>query len=554
VKGNKMKRLNKALLIAIVAPFLFCNAQGFIPYEQVPDRYYEKLNFDMPKAPLPQIPNVTVSITDYGAVGDGIAMNTAAINNAIEAIAKKGGGRVIIPPGLWLTGPILMKSNVDLHLEQGAVVVFSPNIDDTPFIRRAGSSSYSRMSLIYGEQLNNIAITGKGVFNGNGQYWHPVKKEKLPPNQWKKLVESGGAVSKDGTLWMPSQAALDAPKYLENLRAQKKKLDSADYVATKEYVRPDLLVFYDCSTILIDGPVFVNSPKFTVHPTQCSDVIIRNMSLNNEWWAQNGDGIDLSSCRNVLVYNNVVNAGDDGICVKPGVPNRKTKDLPACENIIIADCIVYHAHGGFVIGSESYGNARNINVRNLTCIWTDVGLRFKSARGRGGLVENIVIDGVWMKDISKEAILFDMSYGGDTTVDVSDKSRVPEFRNITMNNIRCDGASIGVRMEGLVDRPVNHIALTNATLIADRAIILQDAQNIQFTNIDLRFKQSPVLTVRNVQGVDAQKISFPEGTSLYVRAEGTGTRDIRISQQDAKNAKKAFEVTNGATNEAIIIK
>lgn len=540
-------------LVATLLLFSQASAQQYILYDDVPDRLYEGIHFTMPRVPLPQIPQREVTISEFGAVADGVTLNTAAINAAITACAQKGGGRVIIPPGVWRTGPINLQSNIDLHLQQGALVIFSSNIDDFPMVQRPKSSSFSRSPLIYGVGLKNVALTGKGVFNGNGQYWRPVKKEKLPASHWKKLIESGGALTSDGKLWFPSKEAVNAPQQLEEARKEKKKLDSSDYAAAREFMRPDFLVLLDCETILIDGPTFVNSPKFTVHPIQSADIVIRNMAINNEWWAQNGDAIDLSSCRNVVVYNNVINAGDDGICVKPGAPRKSTKDLPACENYIIADCIVYHAHGGFVVGSESYGGARNISVRNLTCIWTDIGLRFKSARGRGGVVENIVIDGVRMKDIANEAILFDMSYGGDPTIDVSDKSRVPHFRNISIKNVVCDGATAGLRMSGLDDQPIQTLSLDHATLIADEALILENVQDIQLRNIAVQMKKGPVLTVRKSQNVLAEDITSPAGTDIFVSVDGKEVKDVRIRKADADHARKAVDLKNNADATSVII-
>lgn len=540
-------------LLALLCSLNLCNGQAFRRYEPVPERYYSNLHFQMPQVPLPQIQEGSVSIVEYGARPDGVTLNTKAFESAITACVQKGGGTVVVPPGFWLTGPIVLHSNIELHLEQGAVVVFSPNIDDYPMIQRPKSTAFTRSPLLYAVGASNIAITGKGVFNGNGQYWRPVKKEKLPTSQWKKLTESGGAVTSDGKLWYPSQEAMNAEKTLQELRKSKKKLDSGDYAATREFLRPDLLAFVECSNILIDGPSFVNSPKFTVHPIQCENVIVRNIEIVNEWWFQNADGIDLSSCRNVIVYNNVINTGDDGICVKPGVPIPKAKELPACENYVIVDNTVYHAHGGFVVGSESYGGARNISVKNLTCIWTDVGLRFKSARDRGGVVENILIDGVWMKDIAGEAILFDMSYG-DAPSDVPpERQRLPQFQNITIRNVVCDGARAGLRLEGLQEKPVKNISIEKATLVADRALLIDYAQLIRLKDIIVRMKQGPVAIVKNSQMIELEKIHYLEGTPLFIQVEGSSSKDIRVNKADVEKAKKGVELLQGAPVGSVVV-
>ena len=151
-------------------------------------------------------------ITDYGAVGDGISMNTEAINEAIRTCSEAGGGRVVIPAGIWLTGPIRLKSNVNLHIEDGALVNFSGDFGQYPFITTyfEGKEDYRAMPLLYGKDLENIAITGKGVFDGTGEVWRPVKKMKMTASQWSNLVNSGGVVDESGTIWWPNQATYEA--------------------------------------------------------------------------------------------------------------------------------------------------------------------------------------------------------------------------------------------------------------------------------------------------------------------------------------------------------
>ncbi|MCX7983816.1 MAG: glycoside hydrolase family 28 protein [Bacteroidetes bacterium] len=546
----KQKVVDGFFIVALLSSMAFSQLHRI--YEPIPHRYYEGVHFAMPQVPLPTIPNVSVSIVEFGAKGDGVTLNTKAFADAIAACEQKGGGRIVVPPGIWVTGPIVLKSNIELHVVRGAIVLFSSNIDDYPMIQRPKSTAFTRSPLLYAVGAHNIAITGEGMFNGNGQYWRPVKKEKLPSGHWKRLIESGGAVTSDGKLWYPSKEALEGEKYLDELRKSKKRLDSTDYAATREFLRPDLLAFVNCSTILIDGPSFVNSPKFTVHPIQCVDVVIRNIEIFNEWWFQNADGIDLSSCRNVVVYNNVINTGDDGICVKPGTPNPKLKDLPACENYIIADNIVYHAHGGFVIGSESYGGARNISVKNLTCVWTDVGLRFKSARDRGGLVEHIVIDSVWMKDIAGEAILFDMSYGDAPTDVPQERIRIPQFRNFTIRNVVCDGARYGVRIEGLREQPIHTISIENATLLSDRSVLMNYAEGIQLNRVALRSKYEPYCTIKNSQQIVFDNVNLLDSVSIFLRVEGSTTKNIRVHKSVLERSQKPFETSNGASESSVV--
>ena len=178
------------------------------------DPVYANIEFAMPRVTEPAIPKRSVRITDFGAVGDGQQLNTKAFAAAIEALTKQGGGRVIIPRGIWLTGPIILKSNINLHSEAGALVVFSKNFEEYPLVNTSfeGLDTYRCISPIYGVGLENIAITGEGVFDGSGDAWRPVKKSKLTDTQWKNLVASGGVLTPDKNTWYPNEKALKAPK------------------------------------------------------------------------------------------------------------------------------------------------------------------------------------------------------------------------------------------------------------------------------------------------------------------------------------------------------
>ena len=258
--------------------------------------YTTNLPFPMPEVRLPQIPVRRMSIVEFGAVGDGHTMNTKAIDDAIRACTNQGGGTVVVPPGVWLTGPIRLDNNIELHLDAGALVLFSARFADYPMFARPGSTSYRCTPLIYGIGLANVAITGSGVFNGNGQHWRPTKKEKLTERQWKKLVSSGGAVSPDGKVWWPSREALNGDQYIRNLRQRVKKPTPEEFSRAREFLRPTMLEFIRCTGVLIDGPTFTNSPAWVLHPMECEDVVIRNTSVINEWWAQNTDAADIDAC------------------------------------------------------------------------------------------------------------------------------------------------------------------------------------------------------------------------------------------------------------------
>ena len=508
--------------------------------------YTANLPFSMPEVQAPVFPAYQVSIVDFGAVADGETMNTKAINEAIRACAKKGGGTVVVPAGMWLTGPIEFESNIDLQVDAGAVVLFSPKFEDYPVPARGNRVT----SPIHGQGLTNIAITGNGMFNGNGQHWRPVKKEKLTDRQWKDLVGSGGVVTPDGKMWWPSKEAMNGESYLKNLRTTSKNPSPEDVAGAREFLRPTMVDFSDCRNVLIDGPTFTNTPGWVLHPTECENVIIRNTTVINNWWGQNTDAADISGCRNVLFYRNVLNAGDDGICMKSG-PSKKREF--ALENIVIADCIVYHGHGGFVIGSNTDGGMRNISVKNCTFIGTDIGLRFKSARDRGGKVEKIYVDGIRMKDIATSAILFDLFYDGNGDNN-PDKVRMPYFREFDIKNVICAGAADAVFVRGLSDAPIQSISLKNISITSERAMTMEDADGFILNNVRLNFKSGPVLSAKNTKNIQLDQITTVSTPDVFVKASGQRTENIRVLKVDASKAKKDFDLAPDVKAGAVVAK
>ena len=544
----RYKRVQMGFVLIAMSVLLSCavKAQWSVALEQEIKSYTSNLPFPMPQIQLPHIPVYQVSIVDFGAVADGHTMNTKAINDAIRACAKKGGGTVVIPPGMWLTGPIGLDNNIELRAETGALVFFSPRFEDYPMPEKG-----SRVrSPIHGQGLTNIAITGKGTFDGNGHYWRPIKKEKLTAKQWKDLVASGGIVTPDDKMWWPSKEAMNGEEYLKNLRKGSKKPTPEEVAGAREFLRPTMVDLVGCNKVLIDGPTFTNTPGWALHPSDCENVVIRNTSVINNWWGQNTDAADIGACRNVLFYKNVLDAGDDGICMKSSVVKNREFAL---ENIVIADCIVYHGHGGFVIGSNTDGGIRNISVRNCTFIGTDIGPRFKSARDRGGKVENIYVDGIRMKDIATSAILFDMFYEGNADFDPA-KAKIPYFRNFDIKNIVCDGAKSALFVRGLAEAPIQGISLKNISITSDEAMKMEDADGFTLNNVWLNFKTGPVLTVKDGKNIHLDQVGTSTRPELFILATGSRTENVQVLKSDAAKAKKAVELGPDVKPEAIILK
>jgi len=555
--------LAAALMAFFSSPFIGAQAQQNAKLPDEVKAYTSGLPFAMPEIKLPSFPDRTVSIVNYGAVADGQTLNTRAFADAVRACASAGGGTVLVPPGIWRTGPIKMESGVNLHVLQGAVVLFSRRFEDYPLIQRPDSSQYSCASPIYGFNLENIAITGKGTFDGWGEAWRPAKKEKLTAAQWKELVASGGVVTPDGKIWWPSKEAMNGEAYLAALTASKKKLTAEEYAGAREFLRPDLLLLMRCRRVLIDGPTFQNSPKFTVHPVQCEDIVIRDIDVRNPWYGQNADGIDIGSCRNVLVYRATVDAGDDAICLKPGTVEKGVVREAACENIVIVDCTVYHGHGGFVIGSETYGGARNVSVKNCFFSGTDVGLRFKSARGRGGVIEKIFIEGIRMKDIANEAILFDTFYeSGSPESNAQDVSparrkkealteRTPRFRDFQIQNIVCNGAKRAILVMGLPELAVQNIRMTDLVIEADTGALMLDADGIALTRAKILTATSPTIAIRHSRNITLNDVAVPSGADPFLKVEGEDSAAITLSGVNLSQAKQGVALGENVSKEAV---
>jgi polygalacturonase len=524
----------------------------------------------LPVIKSPVFKKDTVSIKKYGAIADGNTLNTKSINTAIDALSKKGGGIVLVPPGLWLTGPIVLKNNINFHLTAGATLLFTPDKNEYPLVQAnwEGIPQMRNQSPISATNASNIGITGKGIIDGNGDVWRAVKTDKLTESQWKKKLASGGVLSEDKKTWYPSEGYMKGSKMPANPGMISPEKDEAFYQSIKDFLRPNLLLLTSCKLVLLEGITFQNSPAWCLHPLMCENLTVRNVFVKNPWYAQNGDGIDAESCKNVLIENSVFDVGDDALCMKSGRDAEGRKRGMPIENVIIRNCTVYAAHGGFVIGSEMSGGARNIYVNNCTFIGTDIGLRFKTSRGRGGIVENIFIKDIYMKDIPAEAILFDMYYMAKDPVALAGEKRelpkvefkpvdetTPQFRNFHISNVYCNGAEKGIFLRGLPEMHVKDIVLENMVLQANKGIDVQEASGISFKNIKIISEETdPVVDIIQSDNLVFDNITYKNGAELLFRVNGERSKNISIKNTDASKAKEKITYELGATEKSITIK
>ncbi len=519
------------------------------------------LPFDMPEVAAPAIPDREVSVVEYGAVGDGVTLNTEAFAQAIDRLSAQGGGRVTVPVGVWYTGPIVLKDNIDLHLEKGALILFSEDKSLYPLVQTTfeGLETWRCQSPLSALGAKNIAVTGEGVIDGNGGAWRPVKQDKLTAREWKNLLSRGGILSKNGKTWFPSESCRLGAEGGTDQNVSTWAKTKEDFERMRDFLRPVLVAFHRCENVMLEGVTFQNSPCWNVHPAMCTNLIVKNIEVRCPDFAQNGDGIDIESCKNVVVTGSRFDVGDDGICIKSGKDKAgRDRGIP-CENIVVDNCVVFHGHGGFVVGSEMSGGVKNVCVTNCLFSGTDVGLRFKSTRGRGGVVENIWIDNIAMANIAQEALLFDLFYGGKSASEVFDEQSggeptdlpakpvdetTPAFRDIHISNISCRGARRAMYFNGLPEMNVERVTVENASIYARTGAQLNESTDVVLRNVHVVPAEGPALLLNNVKNLKTEQFICPEGLECALTVTGSRNRDVEV--QSAQISEANAQLSKGA--------
>ena len=509
-----MKKTVSFLASAIVSGLLLSACTATSPYQTTTQSDIDALcnaaSFDMPTVPVPTFPDRTFSVLDFGADNTGKTLTTEALQSAIDACHEAGGGTVVIPSGVYTTGPLSLKSNVRLYTEQNSFISFAPQFDLYPIYATwfEGIPTLRSQSPLSAFNAENIAITGQGTFNGNGEYWRPLKRAKVAPSQWKTHLQKGGVLSTDGNTWYPDSASLYAATLCEDQNVPVVD-DPEQWEQIHSFLRPVLLHFVGCRNILLEGVTFENSPAWNLHPMCCENIILRDLNVRNPWYSQNGDGVDIESCKNVVIARCSFDVGDDAICMKSG-KNKPGRDrgIPT-ENVIVDECTVYHGHGGFVVGSEMSGGIKNVQVSNNLYIGTDVGLRFKSTRGRGGVVENIYIRNIHMANIPHEALLFDLFYGGKGAGEETEEElaarmnaeapavseETPQFKNIVIEDVIGSHVARAMYFNGLPEMKIENVVLKNIRMTAEQGAIIRQTNGLRVENVEIIPREGEPFTI-----------------------------------------------------------
>ena len=414
--------------------------------------------FEMPQLQRPVFPDRQVNILDYGAAPGGEVKNTAAIANAIAAIEKLGGGRVLVPAGVWLTGPVHLRSNIELHLEKDAVLKFSDVMEDylpNVFVRVGGIELYNYSPFIYARGCENIAVTGPGRLDGNSQAWWDWKTKE--------------------TREFFAQGAKGVPA------------DQRVYGTREAAIRPSFVSFVECKNILMEDFTIGGGPNWTIHPIYSENIIIRKVNVLTE--GPNNDGIDPDSCRNVLIESCTFSTGDDCVVLKSGYDQDGRRVGRPTENVVMRYCIAKRGHGGLVIGSEMSGSVRNVYLHDSTFEGTDRILRIKSRPGRGGVVENVWVDGVRGQKLQREAVILNMDYTSDPNA-VTDQYP-PVFRDIHVKNLVVNGVPVAIRITGMETSPIQNVFFENLLIVAERGVVATHARGLEFRDLQLTVAKGP---------------------------------------------------------------
>ncbi len=504
-----MKRLSTLLLGALA----LTTAAAQTPRDNHPD----ELPFAMPEVTLPAIPERAATLTGFGGDPSGARLSTEAFAAAIDHLAAQGGGTLRIPAGVWHTGPIVLRSNIRLEVERGAIILFSNDKSLYPLVETSfeGYDNTRRcQSPISARGARNIAITGQGVIDGNGEYWRPLKREKVNESTWRRITARGGCYKRP-TYWFPSEQALRGDA-VADMNVPRTLTTDEEWAAVKDFLRPVMVSLIDCENILLQGVVFQNSPAWNIHPLLCRNLTVDGVTVRNPSYAQNGDGIDIESCRNVIVRDSRFDVGDDGICIKSGKDEDGRRRGVPTENVVVEGCTVFRGHGGFVVGSEMSGGVRNVLVRRCNFVSTDVGLRFKSRRGRGGVVENIYVYDTSMSDIATEPLLFDLFYGGKSAVEVLESGSeeraaatvppvdetTPAFRNIDIRRLNCLGARRAMFFNGIPEMPIEGIRIAQTRIRSTHGGEMRHARKIVLDDVEIVPAQGPALKIADCDETD----------------------------------------------------
>ena len=490
---------------------------------------------------------VYFNVLQYGVVGDGVSKNTQAIQKLIKIVTEKGGGTVFFPAGVYVTGSIHLESNITLFLDNGAVLKFSQDFNDyLPMVqsRWEGTEVINFSPQIYAYGAENIAIRGRGMIDGQGATWweyrtryekNPGADEKNGIFPWQKEFVEKNKNTSSWYFWADKRGDMPAP-----------------------FLRPPMIQPVECKNILIEGISIKNPPFWTINPVYCENVTIDGVTITNPAESPNTDGINPDACRYVHISNCHISVGDDCITIKSGRDADGRRVGRACENITITNCTMLDGHGGVVIGSEMSGGVSKVTISNCVFEGTDRGIRLKSMRGRGGIVEDIRVNNIVMNNIGQEAITLNMFYNQTSEEPISE--RTPCFRNLHFSDITVSNSKQAGMLLGLPEMPIENISFNHLVMDAEKGFYIKDCREIEFHDVKIKTKKGssitaenstqvefdnvdtgdlhngiPILHLINVKDIFIHDIWPGRNSDQIVKVEGSDSRNIYIENNNITN-------------------
>lgn len=516
------------------------------------------------------VPPAVFNVMEHGAIADGRTKTTAALQKTIAAAHAAGGGTVWFPAGKYLTGALFLESNLTLHLDAGAELLYSGDPADSPIVaaRWECTNVYNHAPLLYADGKQNIAITGRGTLNGQGWNWWWRSGRGTPP------AGIDPAVAK--AAWLSLYQRIEAGE----------KLSAADFKVAAEFLRPSLIGLYNCKNILVEGVTFFKSPMWMLHPVYSDDIVIRGVRFisadpdhqpSREGTGPNGDGIDVDSCRNVRISDCFFSTSDDCIVIKSGRDNDGLRTDRPTEYVTITNCVMYEGHGAVVIGSETSGDIRDVTASNCIAKGTERGIRIKSQRGRGGLLENFRFDNWVIEDAKIQAFEITTRYGKTAEEPLSD--RTPVFRNFAYSNITVINAKKVASIEGLPEKAIEQLRFTDINATGETGFVVDHATDIELHHLRVTAQKGSAfdvtesshlvfddvsprtasgdtssLALENCADVMVRNSRAAPGTQSFLQLKGAKTTAVLLNANDLSGAAKAVALNDEVPAGAVVQK
>jgi polygalacturonase len=451
--------------------------------------------------------NTWTNVVSNGADRTGKVKCTEIINKLIDKLAADGGGTLFFPGGTFLTGPIIMKSNITLYIDAGATIKFSDDFDDyLPMVlsRWEDVRVKNFKSQIYAYQCENIAIKGGGHLDGQGKKWWDFMRtavsKQQPESKWQEIFR----------------------KENSDLLAKN------PYISAKNnFLRPPMVTTYECKNILIEGVSFSNPPFWTIMPAFSDNITVNGITVENPSDSPNTDGIDLSSCRNVHISNSHFSVGDDCIVIKSGRDEDGREAGRPTENITITNCTMLKGHGGVVIGSEMSGNVKRVTISNCVFEGTDRGIRIKTMRGRGGVIEDIRVSNVVMYNMVNEGVLITLRYQATKPEPLSE--RTPSVKNVQISGVTVRGGDRPIAVYGLEEMAVSQISFSDIQSTTKRGILLENALEISLHDIRLEIKEGSALEAKDSKGISYDKVSVTTAVADMPYIKLSNVQNVKVT-------------------------